>query len=116
MRISDWSSDVCSSDLAWPRTGRSCGDPFAPLLRPVRGQAGFCRDRGAHRAARDRQLPREPVISALTEPANWNSRDDSNLDTPPLSQTHQDTLAHAHWFFGAAALHVFSGGQPALTH
>src|SRR3546814_1637746 len=25
MRISDWSSDVCSSDLGWPSSSSSCG-------------------------------------------------------------------------------------------
>src|SRR3546814_5252725 len=30
LRISDWSSDVCSSDLAWPRIApRGCGTPEA---------------------------------------------------------------------------------------
>src|SRR3546814_1781859 len=44
MRISDWSSDVCSSDLGGRREGRL--RPFRlPLPRPRQG-AGRCRARG----------------------------------------------------------------------
>src|SRR3546814_10743342 len=32
MRISDWSSDVCSSDLARPRSGRQDPDPVRRCL------------------------------------------------------------------------------------
>src|SRR3546814_1219147 len=54
MRISDWSSDVCSSDLAErpgrhahaergnDRLGRCCAQPLAPTLRVVADPATFC--------------------------------------------------------------------------
>src|SRR3546814_10635157 len=32
MRISDWSSDVCSSDLSWPRLPLSVNYPVLPHL------------------------------------------------------------------------------------
>src|SRR3546814_16034727 len=41
MRISDWSSDVCSSDLAGAREG--CARAFLPLHRPAyRRLIGWC--------------------------------------------------------------------------
>src|SRR3546814_5763539 len=35
MRISDWSSDVCSSDLLCPERARSRGPAFRPVWRPI---------------------------------------------------------------------------------
>src|SRR3546814_20803638 len=37
MRISDWSSDVCSSDLEDDREMAGMGDRAADILRPKRG-------------------------------------------------------------------------------
>src|SRR3546814_16975808 len=48
MRISDWSSDVCSSDLSWARRGRSCS-----AYRQVGGQReGQGRQAGTSRGGR----------------------------------------------------------------
>src|SRR3546814_6191973 len=53
MRISDWSSDVCSSDLAHPDQGRTAGADegaaAALLLRPGRQADRAFRDQGAAR-------------------------------------------------------------------
>src|SRR3546814_4581985 len=38
MRISDWSSDVCSSDLPCPRTRRAMGSRPRSPRRPARGK------------------------------------------------------------------------------
>src|SRR3546814_9500692 len=54
MRISDWSSDVCSSDLTHHLPGRDCArgsrrtrlHPLDLALRPVAGHGGI---RGRHR-------------------------------------------------------------------
>src|SRR3546814_13807446 len=46
MRISDWSSDVCSSDLA-----RQAGVQGKELARPRRGGAGRARRRGGGECA-----------------------------------------------------------------
>src|SRR3546814_17754248 len=35
MRISDWSSDVCSSDLAWACSGATSAPPEAPPRHPT---------------------------------------------------------------------------------
>src|SRR3546814_21087897 len=43
MRISDWSSDVCSSDLALGRIR----DHFIPLCNPAY-RAGECKENGEH--------------------------------------------------------------------
>src|SRR3546814_1576328 len=41
MRISDWSSDVCSSDLASPAPDSACAGP-KPATSEVSGQYGSC--------------------------------------------------------------------------
>src|SRR3546814_15831591 len=58
MRISDWSSDVCSSDLLWParawsdsppaRTTTSAGHSAAPPQTPARLTARTAPPRPAH--------------------------------------------------------------------
>src|SRR3546814_20866267 len=49
MRISDWSSDVCSSDLDARRSGGGvAADEFAPLRRGHR-HGGASQDRGVER-------------------------------------------------------------------
>src|SRR3546814_9883825 len=40
MRISDWSSDVCSSDLRQPRRGKGHRDAATHRARPDDGRAG----------------------------------------------------------------------------
>src|SRR3546814_7327786 len=40
MRISDWSSDVCSSDLAW-RQGASLWRPFADVQLSLNGEGAL---------------------------------------------------------------------------
>src|SRR3546814_8381232 len=47
MRISDWSSDVCSSDLGWPA-------PLAALLRASH-RAAYCPRQSAHAGIRARR-------------------------------------------------------------
>src|SRR3546814_3539080 len=41
MRISDWSSDVCSSDLQYPRVGRGAAPP-PEGIRPASGTGAAC--------------------------------------------------------------------------
>src|SRR3546814_6479562 len=43
MRISDWSSDVCSSDLDHLRGSEAFGRPFAPIMARDMGFAPGCR-------------------------------------------------------------------------
>src|SRR3546814_18136331 len=50
MRISDWSSDVCSSDLAKSRADRSRRHPVLP-------RAGFCDDARLAHPDRQQDLP-----------------------------------------------------------
>src|SRR3546814_10356238 len=60
MRISDWSSDVCSSDLLDGRLGRArlCGRRNAVRVAAVAGCAGVLQDiHLAHRAVLDRLRP-----------------------------------------------------------
>src|SRR3546814_19686442 len=40
MRISDWSSDVCSSDLTWRATCGSYAKRGSPRTNPPTGQSG----------------------------------------------------------------------------
>src|SRR3546814_6740575 len=51
MRISDWSSDVCSSDLSPCRCRRCCGGwrPAEPADRAWRGSPPSCRGRSEER-------------------------------------------------------------------
>src|SRR3546814_9889111 len=58
MRISDWSSDVCSSDLFQPATDRA---ERAVVLR----QRGFCGDHGLHVVAAVRRVSRLDVAQPV---------------------------------------------------
>src|SRR3546814_5949265 len=64
MRISDWSSDVCSSDLASHRSARAQGKARGPgqRLQPVARAARHLRDPGdrvsRRRCGRDKQAAR----------------------------------------------------------
>src|SRR3546814_16023715 len=57
MRISDWSSDVCSSDLGWKKAGLAGHDDpvFAAIVAAYDGTGGSVRPRchagGLHRSA-----------------------------------------------------------------
>src|SRR3546814_18640075 len=54
MRISDWSSDVCSSDLWFPHDPRRQAPSTAPPVRPAASHGGPHRDHGGDaRAAAD---------------------------------------------------------------
>src|SRR3546814_3472575 len=57
MRISDWSSDVCSSDLA-----RLGGDEFAIVMEGIRGSGDTIR------------LSRR-IVAALSEPVRINDKE-----------------------------------------
>src|SRR3546814_12223423 len=46
MRISDWSSDVCSSDLLWSRAGPAGDAARPPPLPPVAPRAAQLRSAG----------------------------------------------------------------------
>src|SRR3546814_7271815 len=61
MRISDWSSDVCSSDLPLPARGRPTG--FFVLLPPLRRQG-----RAGEGLRQRRRLP-EGSVRAVTTPS-----------------------------------------------
>src|SRR3546814_4607021 len=69
MRISDWSSDVCSSDLQIERTGRlgderrQCGAPVAASTRGIRPL--YQRTPGAVGAIGGRQPDEGQIVSAL---------------------------------------------------
>src|SRR3546814_18215308 len=59
MRISDWSSDVCSSDL---RAARRCHQPFGNLLLEHQGHRGEgTRVRGQRRQPAHQQRRRDVV-------------------------------------------------------
>src|SRR3546814_8999772 len=68
MRISDWSSDVCSSDLSWRRAGRSdCRRVESPRDRTAgaarAGNRGWWgRRRACGRARRRRRPDRKSVV------------------------------------------------------
>src|SRR3546814_5480294 len=92
MRISDWSSDVCSSDLAGPGRGDGCGsaqDRPCPLLRRAHAAADArpgsrTRQRRvlAHGARRRRLLkiwPRRPTPG--THEQAQNNRRETMLGT-----------------------------------
>src|SRR3546814_10215053 len=49
MRISDWSSDVCSSDLALPVGPKLIHDFLEPNIRRLQGLVENVESRGAHR-------------------------------------------------------------------
>src|SRR3546814_10654706 len=77
MRISDWSSDVCSSDLQPPRTGGALHRREALLrigihgLPPAQGarsdhQSGLCRDKG-RRSVPHQDYPPERDVADRSE-------------------------------------------------
>src|SRR3546814_4948149 len=71
MRISDWSSDVCSSDLANPAGARENGT--APPARP-----------GSRRWQEDRQLAKRAAPGILKETAALRRRWKASPDPRPL--------------------------------
>src|SRR3546814_18469505 len=64
MRISDWSSDVCSSDLAGARSGARGA---APVGIPVKGRWDHHQHRRRPEAQRQRQLGRARQLPVRTE-------------------------------------------------
>src|SRR3546814_10855891 len=71
MRISDWSSDVCSSDLAWtddriPDGQRRHGRAVGPGARRICGEGG-CRRRKTATVARRRGEPGPPADGRRVE-------------------------------------------------
>src|SRR3546814_16715606 len=72
MRISDWSSDVCSSDLAAAETGRSLKEVVRGLLAPM-GRDRRIRNTVVElsklddRMLRDIGLDRSAIVSAAQE-------------------------------------------------
>src|SRR3546814_6996451 len=67
MRISDWSSDVCSSDLAWPFGSDRHEDP------PFRVAGGAAFDVGAHAAAAGQHQGQEEKGEPEAPPAHGQS-------------------------------------------
>src|SRR3546814_3895777 len=61
MRISDWSSDVCSSDLPDARTGEGAGGTAAGVAAPAQRPPGAGADRPG-RAGADRRQERKSVV------------------------------------------------------
>src|SRR3546814_12652532 len=86
MRISDWSSDVCSSDLRWFQPGRQARRAIRPRdhwfdgATHVAPRQGLCREgnfrRGAH--YRCRQMPDRPATAVDDQSkigrASWRER------------------------------------------
>src|SRR3546814_15277465 len=82
MRISDWSSDVCSSDLAEPSTEPAPGaapveparaQPAAPDLAPATDQTTATTDASAS--------PAEAVASPISAAVASDAADDAGADT-----------------------------------
>src|SRR3546814_9361420 len=71
MRISDWSSDVCSSDLA-QFEGSAAGNQERPVRLPLSESARPTRRRTVQDACREqgsrRRRPHDPVDGARQEP------------------------------------------------
>src|SRR3546814_7966848 len=63
MRISDWSSDVCSSDLIFPRAVDGVGEK-EPALVP---EGGLARARGKRHALRGGQVPGVELLAEIAE-------------------------------------------------
>src|SRR3546814_2632917 len=92
MRISDWSSDVCSSDLAGAREG--CARAFLPLHRPAyRRLIGWCN--GTVRIAgpslflfvRGKVVRTQgPLAGPVARPMRWRCH------RPPRSEEHTSEL------------------------
>src|SRR3546814_3782677 len=72
MRISDWSSDVCSSDLPHPAFCACCTPGVAPAPRVLFNRPGLSALQyrigtfGSFRAAMLQAIAAEPALSALT--------------------------------------------------
>src|SRR3546814_4495245 len=71
MRISDWSSDVCSSDLARGKAGRRCRDGPTPAAYGRSGPKG--RGDSAPPPARDRRRSRHAISRAIARAASRRS-------------------------------------------
>src|SRR3546814_16989227 len=68
MRISDWSSDVCSSDLAGARTGAGAARRTGLAARPGQTQAG----RRTRRPQWPERHPVSPGQPRFLAPAHWH--------------------------------------------
>src|SRR3546814_6926063 len=85
MRISDWSSDVCSSDLCDAVTDRPQGKPGQSLLQPEshgRGQ-GTVDDRDPARGAAKEERAAERAMDRYLEPLDVLSGTDHEISAPP---------------------------------
>src|SRR3546814_8149061 len=87
MRISDWSSDVCSSDLVQPERGE--GDPAQRPHLPAEGPPG--RRPGAWPVGRARRQPAEVfrkkaahLIKKVVESAIANAENNQGADVDEL--------------------------------
>src|SRR3546814_17043719 len=81
MRISDWSSDVCSSDLCDAVTDRPQGKPGQSLLQPEshgRGQ-GPVDDRDPARGAAKEERAAERAMDRYLEPLDVLSGTDHEI-------------------------------------
>src|SRR3546814_5556053 len=67
MRISDWSSDVCSSDLSGPMTCQPSGSLTRCLSRPWAGGS-------VARCDTNQSVPRVQATAAVTRPATGEAR------------------------------------------
>src|SRR3546814_12047833 len=78
MRISDWSSDVCSSDLSRARNGRgerpgcSAGSAFCQGGRQGRRRRSECRNGQQGRGRDSGKRGRGPIVRLdITDAASW---------------------------------------------
>src|SRR3546814_6624380 len=78
MRISDWSSDVCSSDLG-------CSAPARPIARSTADQSG-----AAHAGLASRRLanPKAMVFFSIIDPSSAHStrKASRHASAPPASR------------------------------
>src|SRR3546814_20525901 len=68
MRISDWSSDVCSSDLQRPlKAPQTRPDRRPHSITSSKGQNPSCITGGNHRSPDPKQAPRDRILARLQD-------------------------------------------------
>src|SRR3546814_14732989 len=76
MRISDWSSDVCSSDLVTKRSFPTC-QPWSSRWTATPGRRGICSPPRSGRPRVDARTFHEPSISATSVSADKTTKPDN---------------------------------------
>src|SRR3546814_11931090 len=77
MRISDWSSDVCSSDLAWVFGGARRG-----IVSAIERRSEIAP--GEARAARRQRQRTEPMLGEESEPDHDDDAEAAAVRRPPV--------------------------------